>query len=148
MSARERIALRGDVINIRVGMNGFQTFDSRIIKIRSPPKSDIFQHRVNDDSDHDIGSDKPGGLLIQTPVKKADDRDHDHLLAEHRKKGSRRGCRCPHISLDHLHEFHFPRVVENRSFHKYLSSLSDHPFFILPSKDCKFHTAQQGRFLL
>ena len=157
MSAREGIALRGDVHNVLAAVDGAKRFDgvSAFLRhhIRSEPQDHVLDHRVPDVRHQHVEPDILAELLAESPIEKSHDGDEQNLLAERGQIGKQPEAESAvaDVGLQPLHKPHFPIEKERCAYclrhnHNPPDQNDLFPYFILPQRfqDCK---ARAPRFV-
>ena len=114
---RERKTLCRDIVDICFAVGSFETFDPFVIKIRSAPHEDIFDHTTQRHGEQQVDPYSLAELLVPTPIQKTDDRHTDQVFAKHGKKRGYRNADCTEPGLDPLHQGYFPFKVKCISVH-------------------------------
>jgi hypothetical protein len=88
-----------------------------MIKIRTSPEKDIFDHGIPDRSDNQVEPQDLSELLVPAQIYVKQDCRKDHLFPEHREKRCRRSPERPHPLLQKFHKPDFPAEIKGYTIH-------------------------------
>ena len=116
VAAGEGIALRRQVIDIRLRLHRLEAADRGMVAVWAAAEDHVLDHGIEYRGRGQVHAQEPPVFLVITPVKEADDPHHRQLLSKHGDQGGQGHGGGAHMRLQPLRQGDFPGK-EKAQFH-------------------------------
>lgn len=108
MPAGKGIALRRDVVDVRVRFYDAQDPDALVVEVWSAPQGNVLKHGVPGQAHNGTHAHRPAQLLVIAPVYETDNQNQHQFLSKRGEEGQNRNPRAADAGLEPFHQAHFP----------------------------------------